>query len=136
MVAPPWHPVPGPRQRSSLGFDGETIVGDVPVNGHLTAAKWLGGTGWRSLGGYPGSHGCPDLSDAFAVSNAGSVVGLGWDDCDATGFRWDPSTGMVSLGKTKESVEHLEKYLSMNPTNAPNVASAKALLPSLKASLK
>ena len=83
----------------SISRDGSTIVADVVSHGHNTAAIWLGGTRWQSLGGYPGSQGCPDLSNAYGVSNGGSVVvGLGWDDCDATGFRWDATNGMVSLG--------------------------------------
>jgi len=83
----------------SISRDGSTIVGDIPRHGHTTAAIWRGGTRWQSLGGYPGSDGCPDLSDAYAVSNGGSsVVGLGWDGCHATGFRWTASTGMQSLG--------------------------------------
>ncbi len=48
---------------------------------------------------YPGSQGCPDLSNAYAVSNGGAVVvGLGWDGCHATAFRWEASTGTVNLG--------------------------------------
>lgn len=83
----------------SIARDGSTIVGNVVRHGHTTAAIWQGGTRWRSLGGYPGSEGCPDLSDAYAVSNGGTtVVGLGWDGCKATGFRWTESTGMRSLG--------------------------------------
>jgi probable HAF family extracellular repeat protein len=83
----------------SVSRDGSRIVGDITFRGHTTAAIWQGGTNWRSLGGYPGSDGCPDLSDAFAVSDGGEVVvGLGWDGCDATGFRWEQATGMVSLG--------------------------------------
>jgi probable HAF family extracellular repeat protein len=83
----------------SISRDGSTIVADASATRHMTAAVWRGGTHWRSLGGYAGSHGCPDLSNAFAVSNDGSVVvGLGWNDCKATGFRWDAANGMVSLG--------------------------------------
>ncbi len=82
----------------SISRDGDTIVADVDRGGHRTAAKWTGGTRWKSLGGYPGSDGCPDLSNAFAVSDTGSVVGLGWADCSASAFRWDRATSMVSLG--------------------------------------
>jgi uncharacterized membrane protein len=83
----------------SVSRDGTAIVGDKPVHGHLTAAKWLGGTRWKSLGGYAGSQGCPDISNAYAVSNGGkTVVGLGWDGCKATAFRWTKGTGVVSLG--------------------------------------
>src|SRR5262245_5738403 len=66
----------------SVSRDGGTIVGDAVFHGHITAAVWRGGTRWRSLGAYRGSTGCPDLSNAYAVSNGGRVVvGLGWDDC-------------------------------------------------------
>jgi uncharacterized membrane protein len=83
----------------SVSRDGSTIVADVLVQGHNTAARWMGGTQWASLGRYPGSQGCPDLSNAYAVSNGGTtVVGLGWADCHATAFRWRAGTGMISLG--------------------------------------
>jgi probable HAF family extracellular repeat protein len=82
----------------SISRDGGTIVADVDHHGHRTAAKWKGGTDWRSLGGYPGSQGCPDISNAFAVSDTGAVVGLGWNGCHATAFRWDATNGMVDLG--------------------------------------
>lgn len=83
----------------SVSRDGTAIVADVPRQGHLTAAIWRGGTKWKSLGGYAGSQGCPDLSDAYAVSDGGkTVVGLGWDGCKASAFRWTKQTGMVSLG--------------------------------------
>jgi probable HAF family extracellular repeat protein len=82
----------------SISRDGSTIVGDV-FRKHTTAAMWRGGTRWRSLGSYPGSEGCPDLSNAYAVSDGGStVVGLGWDGCKATAFRWRKATGLKSLG--------------------------------------
>jgi len=83
----------------SVSRDGTAIVGDAPHHGHLTAAIWRGGTTWKSLGGYAGSQGCPDISNAYAVSNGGkTVVGLGWDGCKASAFRWTKGTGMVSLG--------------------------------------
>lgn len=83
----------------SVSRDGRSIVGDVTSHGHTTAGLWRGGTTWVSLGRYPGSPGCPDVSNAFAVSDGGStVVGLGWDGCEASGFAWQRPTGMVSLG--------------------------------------
>jgi uncharacterized membrane protein len=83
----------------SVSRDGSAIVGDAVFGGHTTAARWAGGTSWASLGRYPGSQGCPDLSNAYAVSNgASTVVGLGWQDCHATAFGWRPGTGMHSLG--------------------------------------
>jgi tetratricopeptide (TPR) repeat protein len=41
-------------------------------------------------------------------------------------------TLMVGQNKIKEAVENLEKYLSLNPTNAQNVATAQGLLKALK----
>jgi superkiller protein 3 len=38
----------------------------------------------------------------------------------------------VQQNKIPEAVTHLEKYLSMNPTNAQNVATAQGLLQALK----
>ncbi len=42
--------------------------------------------------------------------------------------------GMLAVGQNNvpEAVARLEKYLAMNPTNAQNLASAKAVLPALK----
>ena len=83
----------------SVSPDGTAIVGDVTSHGHTTAGLWRGGTNWVSLGRYPGSQGCPDVSNAYAVSDGGStVVGLGWDGCEASAFAWQRPTGMVSLG--------------------------------------
>jgi uncharacterized membrane protein len=85
----------------SMSADGSIVVADITSrNGHTIAAIWQGGTEWRGLGGYPGSGGCPDISNAYAVSNRGAVVvGLGWDDCAASAFRWTKSTRMmISLG--------------------------------------
>ncbi len=83
----------------SVSRDGSAIVADANLHGQRSAATWRRGTHWRRLGTYPGSQGCPDLSNAYAVSDGGSVVvGLGWDDCNATAFRWDAAHGMVSLG--------------------------------------
>jgi uncharacterized membrane protein len=83
----------------SVSRDGSAIVADAVFGGHTTAARWTGGASWVSLGRYPGSQGCPDLSNAYAVSNGGAtVVGLGWQDCDATAFGWRSGTGMHSLG--------------------------------------
>ena len=42
--------------------------------------------------------------------------------------------GTLAVGQNKipDAVAHLEKYLSMNPTNAQNVATAQGLLEALK----
>ena len=39
---------------------------------------------------------------------------------------------MVGQGKIPESIQYLEKYLSLNPTDAQNVATAQGLLKALK----
>jgi TolA-binding protein len=41
-------------------------------------------------------------------------------------------TTALNLNKIPESVKHLEKYLSMSPTNAQNVETAKGLITALK----
>jgi len=41
-------------------------------------------------------------------------------------------TILVGQGKTAEAIEHLEKYLSLNPENQQNVATAKGLIQALK----
>jgi probable HAF family extracellular repeat protein len=83
---------------TKVSRDGTTIIGNVLVDGHNEAAIWLGGQGWLPLGGLAGT-GCPDFSNSYGLDEDGSVVvGLGWDGCDARGFRWEESTGMVDLG--------------------------------------
>jgi uncharacterized membrane protein len=83
----------------SISRDGTAIVADVYHHGQATAARWRGGTSWRPLDTYPGSTGCPDLSDVYSVSSHGAVVvGLGWDDCKATAFRSVGKNGIESLG--------------------------------------
>jgi hypothetical protein len=39
---------------------------------------------------------------------------------------------MVGQNKIPEAVAHLEKYLSLNPTEAQNVATAQGLLKAIK----
>ena len=39
---------------------------------------------------------------------------------------------MVGQGKIPEAIANLEKYLSMNPTDAQNVATAQGLLKAMK----
>ncbi|HVN32287.1 MAG TPA: tetratricopeptide repeat protein [Thermoanaerobaculaceae bacterium] len=41
-------------------------------------------------------------------------------------------TLLVGQGMVPEAIEHLEKYLAMNPNNKKNVATAKSLIQSLK----
>jgi len=64
-----------------------------------------------------------------AISEFENVLRL--DPTNATA-QFHIGTLLVGLGKTPEAVEHLEKYLSMNPTNKENVATAQALINSLK----
>jgi cytochrome c-type biogenesis protein CcmH/NrfG len=42
--------------------------------------------------------------------------------------------GTIALGQNKaaDAISHLEKYLSLNPTNAQNKATATALIQTLK----
>jgi tetratricopeptide (TPR) repeat protein len=44
-------------------------------------------------------------------------------------------TRSLQLGKLPEAVAALEKYVAMNPSNAQNLATAKQMLPALKAAL-
>lgn len=44
-------------------------------------------------------------------------------------------TRSLQLGKLPEAVDALEKYIGMNPSNAANLATAKQMLPALKAAL-
>lgn len=81
-----------------ISRDGTAIAANVLVDGNPEAGLWLGGQNWRPLGGL-GTSGCPDFSDSYGINGDGSVVvGLGWDGCEAYGFRWQDSTGMVNLG--------------------------------------
>jgi len=95
----------GGKQALSTSRDGNTIVGEViQADGSEQAGIWLRGTEWRPLGSIvPNAHPCDaDLSTAIDTSADGRVVvGLAWDGCDiARAFRWEESTGMVSLGST------------------------------------
>lgn len=83
---------------TKVSRDGTMIVGNVLVDGHNETAIWLGGQDWFPLGGLSDS-GCPDFSNSYGLNQDGSVVvGLGWDGCEARGFRWEQATGMVDLG--------------------------------------
>jgi tetratricopeptide (TPR) repeat protein len=39
---------------------------------------------------------------------------------------------LISQGKIPDAIQNLEKYLSLNPTDAQNVATAQGLLKALK----
>jgi hypothetical protein len=42
------------------------------------------------------------------------------------------STLLLNQGKVPEAIQSLEKYLSLNPTDTTNVATAQGLLKALK----
>src|SRR5262245_44824871 len=42
--------------QTSISRDGAAIVADIEDHGHRTAARWRGGTSWRTLPPYPGSQ--------------------------------------------------------------------------------
>jgi uncharacterized membrane protein len=96
-----------------VSADGRTIVGGAEFpNGNNSAALWLGGSDWQTLGGLSPA-GCPDHSSVYGVSGDGSaLVGLGWDGCRARGFRWEESTGMVDLGTLVEGRNSRANHVS------------------------
>jgi probable HAF family extracellular repeat protein len=87
----------------AVSRDGKTIAGTA-LDSRLIqqAAIWQGGRDWRLLGGItPNAQPCDRLlSGSFGANGDGTVVvGLAWDSCrTARAFRWEESTGMVSLG--------------------------------------
>lgn len=85
----------------AVSADGSVFAGDVTATGGVLNAGVRSATGpWQGLGSYPGvTTGCPDLSNVYEISKDGQVVvGLGWNGCTATAFRWDAVNGMVDLG--------------------------------------
>jgi probable HAF family extracellular repeat protein len=93
---------------AKISRDGKTIVyADRDSQGLVSTAIWQGGRNWKTLGGVP--EGAPgnttndQLSFPEGVSADGSViVGLAWlKSGNSTAFRWDSSTGMVSLPKLR-----------------------------------
>ena len=94
--------------QASISRDGKTIVySDRDAQGFISAAIWQGGRSWRTLGGVPegvpGGYEGKELSTSYGVSGDGSViVGLAWvKNQRSAAFRWDNSTGMVSLGSLR-----------------------------------
>jgi len=90
--------------QASISRDGKTIVyADTDSQGFVSTAIWQGGRNWRTLGGVPegagGGYQDRVLSTPYGVSGDGSViVGLAWlKGARSTAFRWDGTTGMVSL---------------------------------------
>lgn len=53
-------------------------------------------------------------------------------DANAPEAHYRLGTLMVGQGKIPESIQYLEKYLSLNPTDAQNIATAQGLLKALK----
>ena len=84
--------------------DGAVIAATAlePITNYQTAAIWLGGTNWQTLGGI-GSVSSSSQSSTYGISGDGSVVvGLGWI-CPAAfscgrAFSWTASSGMLNLG--------------------------------------
>ena len=92
---------------ASVSADGGTIVSCMADEfGVETAAKWLGGTDWQSLGSVAGAVPCDtNLSSSWDVSGDGSTaVGLVWlaQLCRAHGGAWDLRGGgpATDLGST------------------------------------
>jgi Flp pilus assembly protein TadD len=92
----------------------------------------------RTVADHPGDA-TVQFNRAIYLVNAGKVPEA-IAEFEAT-LRTDPTmatahfhlgTLLVGQGKVPEAIEHLEKYLSMNPNNKENVATAKALIASLK----
>lgn len=93
----------GGTSGTTVSQDGQTIVGNAfDAQGRENAAIWTGGRTWRVLGSFtPNAHACDrDYSSAYGASaDATVIVGLAWDGCKfARAFRWEESTGVVSLG--------------------------------------
>jgi probable HAF family extracellular repeat protein len=92
--------------QAKISRDGKTIVSNAKdAQGLSSAAIWLGGTNWRTLGGIPGGQSTDGKwSTAYSVSADGSViVGLAWFTTKfAHPFRWDAKTGMVDLGALQQ----------------------------------
>ncbi|HZM01117.1 MAG TPA: hypothetical protein VFD43_12790, partial [Planctomycetota bacterium] len=87
---------------TAVSDDGTIACGNTthPGTGELVAGFWSETTGWQSLGWLPGAGGLcgGSMSSAFDISgDGGVVVGLSWESCDARGFLWTDSTGMIEL---------------------------------------
>ena len=93
----------GGTSAAAISRDGQTIVGNaLDAQGRENAAIWIGGQNWQLLGSFS-KQAVPcdrDYSSAYGTSaDATVIVGLAWDGCRlARAFRWEASTGVVSLG--------------------------------------
>ena len=91
-------PAPG-VDAVAVSDDGATVLGTItdPDTGTYVAAIWTAADGWVSLGYLPNASPC-GLSSAYELSADGTVAtGLSWDGCEAFGFIWTQSTGMLAL---------------------------------------
>jgi Flp pilus assembly protein TadD len=92
----------------------------------------------RTVAEHPGDA-TVQFNRAIYLVNAGKVpeaiaefeAALRTDPAMATAH-FHLGTLLVGQGKVPEAIEHLEKYVSTNPSNKENVATAKALIASLK----
>jgi probable HAF family extracellular repeat protein len=90
---------------ADVSRDGRTIVGTAPDSrGIQQAAIWVRATEWKLLGSFtPGALPC-DTSLSLATDTTADgkvVVGKAQNGCSVTNaFRWEASTGMVSLGSS------------------------------------
>ncbi len=77
--------------------DGTLVAGNGGAGSGQEAALWEGSV-FGGLGTYMGASGCGNsLSSAYAMSDDGTVVGLAWNGCNASPFRWTLSGGMDQL---------------------------------------
>lgn len=80
--------------------DGTVVCGnafDASV-GTAVASIWTAAGGWQHLPWLPGAPCGSSYSTAYDISGDGTaVVGLGWNGCDAVGFRWTAATGTQAL---------------------------------------
>ncbi len=99
-----WTNIGGDNSGSAaISRDGLTIAANAleAVTSYQTAAIWLGGTSWQTLGGLGSAAGTSQTS-AYGISGDGSVVvGLGWICPTPFGcgraFSWTQSAGMTNL---------------------------------------
>lgn len=90
--------LPGSSWAYGVSGDGSVVFGEADSGD--AGAVWTSSTGWQSIGGLPGSSGCPDLGSPYNLSDTGDVaVGLGWDGCSAFAYKWTPVGGLEDLGQ-------------------------------------
>ncbi len=88
---------------TAIGNPARDLATGISANGRISAlydepvqaALWQQATGWTMLGS-PHASGCgaDEISGAFDISADGHVaVGLAWNGCSATAFRWSDAGG-------------------------------------------